>query len=104
MVDAVCRRIAAQVEAGSRLSLPDLLPPIEEELWQADAGDGLSTTVGDAGGRPVSLGFTELAPHWLVGGRSPACRSAFLTTALLGLAARYGPDELSLYLADLGDG
>lgn len=104
LVDVVCRRIAAQVEAGSRLSLADLLPPVGEELWQADAGDGLSTTVGDAGGRPVSLGFTELTPHWLVNGRSPACRATFLTTALLGLAARYGPDELSLYLVDLGAG
>ncbi|GIJ28214.1 cell division protein FtsK [Micromonospora qiuiae] len=104
LVDAVCRRIAAQVEAGSRLSLPDLLPPIGEDLWQADAGDGLSTTIGDAGGRPVSLGFSELAPHWLVSGRSPACRATFLTTAMLGLAARYGPDELSLYLIDLGAG
>ena len=52
----------------------------------------------------MPLGFTELTPHWLVSGRSAAGRSAFLTTALLGLAARYGPDELALYLVDLGDG
>ena len=50
------------------------------------------------------MGFTELTPHWLVSGRSDAGRAAFLTTALLGLTARYGPDELALYLVDLGDG
>ncbi|WP_181445003.1 FtsK/SpoIIIE domain-containing protein [Micromonospora endophytica] len=104
LVDAVCRRLAAQVEAGSRLSLSALLPPLQEELWQARAGEGLTAAIGDAGGRPVSLGFTELTPHWLVNGRSPACRAAFLTMALLNLVARYGPDELALYLVDLGAG
>ncbi|MCZ7419456.1 FtsK/SpoIIIE domain-containing protein [Verrucosispora sp. WMMA2121] len=103
LVDTVCRRIAAQVEAGSRLALSHLLPPTDE-LGQAAGTDGLTTTVGDAGGRPVSLGFTELTPHWLVSGRSRGCRSTFLTTALLGLVARYGPGELSLYLVDLGAG
>ncbi|MER5457831.1 FtsK/SpoIIIE domain-containing protein [Micromonospora sp. NPDC002389] len=104
LVDTVCRRLAAQIEAGTRLSLSGLLPPEGDELWQAEATDGLSTTVGDAGGRPVPLGFTELTPHWLVSGRSRGCRATFLTTALLGLAARYGPEELELYLVDLGAG
>ncbi|MET8306145.1 FtsK/SpoIIIE domain-containing protein [Micromonospora sp. NPDC005173] len=104
VVDAVCRRLAAQVEAGSRLALADLLPATGEQLWGSDPTDGLTTTVGDAGGRQVPLGFTELTPHWLVSGRSGVGRAAFLTTALLGLAARYGPDDLALYLVDLGDG
>ncbi|MEU6074964.1 FtsK/SpoIIIE domain-containing protein [Micromonospora sp. NPDC047074] len=103
LVDAVCRRLAAQVEAGSRLALTDLLPAADEELWSASGVDGLVTTIGDAGGRPVSLGFAELTPHWLVSGRSGAGRSTFLSTALLGLTARYGPDELALYLVDLAD-
>nr|WP_240956470.1 FtsK/SpoIIIE domain-containing protein [Micromonospora sp. HNM0581] len=103
LVEGVCRRIAAQVEAGSRLSLAQLLPSVDE-LWQETGTDGLSSVVGDAGGRAVSLGFTELTPHWLVSGRSRSCRSAFLTTALLGLVARYGPEELTLYLVDLGEG
>ncbi|MDM4721278.1 FtsK/SpoIIIE domain-containing protein [Micromonospora sp. WMMA1363] len=104
LVETVCRRLADQVEAGSRLALADLLPDQCEPLWTASSVDGLSTTVGDASGRPVSLGFTELTPHWLVSGRSGAGRSTFLTTALLGLTARYGPSELVLYLADLGVG
>ncbi|NJP34082.1 FtsK/SpoIIIE domain-containing protein [Micromonospora thermarum] len=104
LVGAVCRRLADQVEAGTRLALADLLPDRDEALWTASSAGGLSTTVGDAGGRPVSLGFTELTPHWLVSGRSGAGRSTFLTTALLGLTARYGPDELVVYLADLGAG
>lgn len=72
LVDAVCRRLAEQVEAGSRLALGALLPPTGERLWESDSADGLTTTVGDAGGRSVPLGFTELTPHWLVSGRSAA--------------------------------
>ncbi|MFG3598508.1 FtsK/SpoIIIE domain-containing protein [Micromonospora chersina] len=102
LVAGVCRRLVRQIEDGSRLALTDLLA--DGELWAEGSVDGLVTTVGDAAGRPVSLGFTELTPHWLVSGRSQAGRSAFLTDALFGLAARYGPDELVLYLADLDDG
>ncbi|GAA4564801.1 FtsK/SpoIIIE domain-containing protein [Micromonospora coerulea] len=102
LVAGVCRRLARQIEDGSRLSLTDLLPP--GELWESSSVEGLSTVVGDAAGRPVSLGFTELTPHWLVSGRSGAGRSAFLTNVLFGLTAGYGPDELVLYLADLGEG
>lgn len=104
LVDAVCRRLAEEIEAGSRLSLADLLPDPTEPLWAAGSTEGISTTVGDAGGRPVTVGFTELTPHWLVSGRSGADRAAFLSNVLLGLSARYGPDELVLHLADLGDG
>ncbi|OKJ44619.1 cell division protein FtsK [Micromonospora sp. TSRI0369] len=102
LVAAVCARLVRQIEDGSRLSLGDLLPA--DGFWTDGSADGLSTTVGDAAGRPVSLGFAELTPHWLVSGRGQAGRSAFLTDALFGLAARYGPDELALYLADLADG
>ncbi|WP_165824273.1 FtsK/SpoIIIE domain-containing protein [Micromonospora globispora] len=102
LVAGVCRRLARQIEDGTRLALTDLLPT--GDLWAADSVDGLATMVGDAAGRPVSLGFTELTPHWLVSGRSGAGRSAFLTNVLFGLTARYGPDELILYLADLADG
>ncbi|MEU2613289.1 FtsK/SpoIIIE domain-containing protein [Micromonospora sp. NPDC007271] len=102
VVTEVCRRLARQIEDGSRLTLTDLLP--DSDRWTSNSADGLATTVGDAAGRPVSLGFTELTPHWLVSGRSQAGRSAFLTNVLFGLAARYGPEELALYLADLGEG
>ncbi|MFU8852743.1 FtsK/SpoIIIE domain-containing protein [Micromonospora sp. SL1-18] len=102
LVTEVCRWLARQIEDGSRLALADLLPA--GELWASDSVNGLATTVGDAAGRPVSLGFTDLTPHWLVSGRSQAGRSSFLTNVLFGLAARYGPGELALYLADLDEG
>lgn len=130
LIEAVCRTLAAQADARSRMGLADLLPahvtgsdthdggsPADDGetaddgnggapslLWTESAADGLTTTVGDADGRPVSLGFTDLTPHWLIGGRPGAGRTAFLTNVLLGLAARYGPAELAIHLVDLGTG
>ena len=48
--------------------------------------------------------FTDLTPHWLVGGRSGAGKTAFLMNVLYGLCTRYDPDELALYLLDFKPG
>ena len=51
-----------------------------------------------------TLQFNDLTPHWMVGGRSGAGKTAFLVNVLYGLATRYGPDELTLYLLDFKEG
>lgn len=101
LVERVCRRLAHLVDAGNRPGLTELLP---DQFWRESSADGLSTCVGDAAGRPVVLGFGDVTPHWLVGGRSGAGKTAFLANVLFGLAARYGPDQLSIQLVDLGPG
>lgn len=73
LVAGVCHRLARQIEDGSRLSLTDLLPA--GELWASSSVDGLSTVVGDAAGRPVSLGFTEAHPA--LAAQRPVRRRAF---------------------------
>ena len=60
--------------------------------------------VGHDGDRPVTLQFNDLTPHWMIGGRSGAGKTAFLINVLYGLATRYGPDELTLYLLDFKEG
>jgi DNA segregation ATPase FtsK/SpoIIIE, S-DNA-T family len=104
LVDAVCRELAAHSAAASHVKLADLLPGPEEELWSGDAAEGLSTIVGHDGDNPVVLNFNDLSPHWMVGGRSGAGKTAFLINVLYGLAARYSPDELGLYLLDFKEG
>jgi DNA segregation ATPase FtsK/SpoIIIE, S-DNA-T family len=104
LVDAVCRELAANSAAASHVKLADLLPGPEEELWSGDAADGLSTIVGHDGDNPLALNFNDLSPHWMVGGRSGAGKTAFLINVLYGLAARYSPGELSLYLLDFKEG
>ncbi|SCE99031.1 FtsK/SpoIIIE family protein [Micromonospora echinospora] len=103
LVEAVCRRLARRVAAGAQLTLATLLPPADAPRWEASSATGLATVVGDADGRAVTLGLTELTPHWLISGRPGSGRADFLTNVLFGLAARYGPDEMLLHLVDLAD-
>ena len=104
LVDAVCRELAAHSAATSRVTLADLLPEAGEELWSGDAAEGLSTVVGHDGETPLVLRFNDLTPHWMVGGRSGAGKTAFLINVLYGLGARYSPAEMALYLLDFKEG
>jgi hypothetical protein len=104
LVDAVCRELAAHSAAASRVTLADLLPEPAEELWGGDAAEGLGTVVGHDGDTSLVLRFNDLTPHWLVGGRSGAGKTAFLINVLYGLGARYGPSEMALYLLDFKEG
>ena len=69
-----------------------------------DAAEGLGTPVGHTDDTPLTLHFNDLTPHWMVGGRSGAGKTAFLINVLYGLGARYSPDELALYLLDFKEG
>ncbi|MEU8229918.1 FtsK/SpoIIIE domain-containing protein [Actinoplanes sp. NPDC048967] len=104
LVDAVCRELAAHSAAASQVTLADLLPDPGEEIWTGDAADGIGTTVGHDGDTPLVLWFNDLTPHWMVGGRSGAGKTAFLINVLYGLGTRYSPDELGLYLLDFKEG
>jgi S-DNA-T family DNA segregation ATPase FtsK/SpoIIIE len=104
LVEAVCRELAAHSSAASELKLAELLPEPGDELWSGDAADGLGTIVGQDGDTTVQLRFNDLTPHWMVGGRSGAGKTAFLINVLYGLGVRYSPDELALYLLDFKTG
>jgi hypothetical protein len=104
LVGAVCRELVAHSAADSGVPFADLLPEAGEQLWSGDAADGLGTVVGHAGDSPLVLRFNDLTPHWLVGGRSGAGKTAFLINVLYGLGARYGPAEMALYLLDFKEG
>ncbi|GAA3931921.1 FtsK/SpoIIIE domain-containing protein [Actinoplanes auranticolor] len=104
LVDAVCRELAAHSAAASQVTLADLLPDPGDEIWTGDAADGIGTTVGHDGDTPLVLRFNDLTPHWMVGGRSGAGKTAFLINVLYGLGTRYSPDELGLYLLDFKEG
>jgi len=100
----VCQELAAESAALAKLRLADLLPDPGEELGSEDAAEGLTTTIGRDGETPLILRFNDLTPHWMVGGRSGAGKTAFLVNVLYGLSARYPPGELTLYLLDFKEG
>ncbi|WP_106320749.1 FtsK/SpoIIIE domain-containing protein [Actinoplanes italicus] len=104
LIDAVCRELAADSEVASRVTLTDLLPEPAEEMWSQDAAAGVETVVGHHGEVPLVLRFNDLTPHWMIGGRSGAGKTAFLINVLYGLGTRYSPDQLALYLLDFKEG
>jgi S-DNA-T family DNA segregation ATPase FtsK/SpoIIIE len=104
VIGEVCREIAARAAAQDRLSLTDVLPDAANGVWTRDAAEELTTTVGLAGESPLVLRFNDLTPHWMIGGRSGAGKTAFLINVLYGVCTSYGPDELALYLLDFKEG
>jgi hypothetical protein len=102
LIDRVCRALATHAAAAARLRLADLMPDGPE--WAEEAASELSTVVGFAADTPLTLRFNDLTPHWMVGGRSGAGKTALLLNVLFGLATRYPPSEMALYLLDFKEG
>ena len=100
-IDAVAARHGDATRRDASLDFADLLPA---RNWTESAGTGLRTVIGRAGREPVTLAFDDATPHWLVGGRTGSGKTVFLLDVLYGLAARYSPDELALYLLDFKEG
>jgi DNA segregation ATPase FtsK/SpoIIIE, S-DNA-T family len=101
VVEALAADLAGRLRREAALSFADLVPPVR---WTESSVDGLRTVVGRAGRTPVKLAFDDATPHWLVGGRTGAGKTVFLLDVLYGLAARYPPGELALYLLDFKEG
>jgi hypothetical protein len=101
LVEELCRRIASQVETEGALTFDDLVPA---ELWTESSVDGLKTTIGRVGRGDAVIALDDKTPHWLVGGRTGSGKTVFLLDVLYGLAARYSPDDLALYLLDFKEG
>jgi hypothetical protein len=79
----------------------DLLP---EVLCQESARDELRTPVGFLDGAPIEVVLGDATPHALVAGPSGSGKTNFLFAMLGGLAARYPPSELEMYLLDFKEG
>ncbi|CAM00011.1 FtsK/SpoIIIE family protein [Saccharopolyspora erythraea NRRL 2338] len=79
----------------------DLVP---EQLWTQRSTSGLHAPVGFSEGEPVWVTLGDASPHTLIGGPSGSGKTNFLYGMLGGMAARYSPDELELYLLDFKEG
>jgi hypothetical protein len=86
---------------GRPRTFADLLPA---ELGRLSSQDELRAPVGFADGVPVEVVLGDATPHALIAGPSGSGKTNFLYAMLGGLAARYSPDELELYLLDFKEG
>ncbi|MFE9958684.1 FtsK/SpoIIIE domain-containing protein [Micromonospora sp. NPDC005299] len=99
-VTGLARRLAEAVRRATAVTFADLLPA---RRWAESSAAGLRTVLGRAR-EPVTVAFDDATPHWLVGGRTGAGKTVFLLDVLYGLAARYSPAELQLFLLDFKEG
>jgi S-DNA-T family DNA segregation ATPase FtsK/SpoIIIE len=101
LIGHVSRAVAGRLRAAGAITFKDLMPA---RRWPGSSVTGLRTVVGRHGRDQVDLAFDDSTPHWLVGGRTGSGKTVFLLDVLYGLAARYSPDELALYLLDFKEG
>jgi hypothetical protein len=101
LIQELCRAIGARTDVDRSLHFDDLIPA---DLWTESSIDALSTVIGRTGRTPTRISLDDATPHWLVGGRTGSGKTVFLLDVLYGLAARYSPDELALYLLDFKEG
>ncbi|RLK53803.1 FtsK/SpoIIIE domain-containing protein [Actinokineospora cianjurensis] len=89
------------VRRGKPRSFHDLLP---RALGRDSSREELRTVIGFDEGDPIELVLGDATPHALVAGPSGSGKTNLLYAMLGGLAARYSPDELELYLLDFKEG
>jgi DNA segregation ATPase FtsK/SpoIIIE, S-DNA-T family len=102
-IAAFCRASAERLREGpppARLS--DLEP---EKLWTESSAHGLVAPIGEGpDGELVEVPLGDDPPHALIGGPSGSGKTNLIYAWLGSLAARYGPEELALYLLDFKEG
>ncbi|TCK20604.1 FtsK/SpoIIIE domain-containing protein [Pseudonocardia endophytica] len=104
-VTAVCDGIVrAHEEWRGRLGAYKDLLPSGKERWGESSENGLVTEIGFADGIPAELRLDDHSPHALVGGPSGSGKTNLLLGWITGLAARYGPREVEMYLLDFKEG
>ncbi|MEU6857698.1 FtsK/SpoIIIE domain-containing protein [Glycomyces sp. NPDC046736] len=95
------RRLADRAKDAATLTFADLIPPAPES---GDPSRGLEVLIGRDAAGEVRLRFDDATPHWLVGGRTGGGKTVFLLDVLYGLASRYAPADLALFLLDFKEG
>ncbi|WP_067507772.1 FtsK/SpoIIIE domain-containing protein [Actinoplanes sp. TFC3] len=102
-IAGLCRATAERLREGpppARFS--DLEP---EKIWALSSAHGLTAPIGDStGGSLVPVRLGDDPPHALIGGPSGSGKTNLIYAWIGSLAARYGPEELALYLLDFKEG
>jgi hypothetical protein len=99
LITRVCAGLTGSAPRPAPVRLGELLPG--DPLWSHDATDGLATMVGRSADAPTVLRLADATAHWLVVGRAGAGKTSLLRATVYGLAGRYRPDQLAIYLLDL---
>ncbi|GAB3188208.1 FtsK/SpoIIIE domain-containing protein [Nesterenkonia suensis] len=86
-------------------TVPDRLEiPLPSKMLTQSAADSLVSVLGRSVSGEEPLDLVEDGPHILLAGTSGSGKSELLKSLILGWAARYSPEELSLVLFDFKGG
>lgn len=76
----------------------------DDRKWQASSKEIIETNIGDVGGKSLSVWFGQKdgnnCAHGMLAATTGAGKSNFYHALILGLATRYSPEELRMYLID----
>lgn len=100
-VTSAVASVVAAAEQSSKVELRSLLPTNE---WTESSIEGLSIDLAQGAGGPLRVTFGDDMPHGLITGSSGSGKSNLLKLLIYGIAARYSPDEVELYLLDMKEG
>lgn len=103
-VEETCRGVAEEAIKGTKPPMLDEILPIpatNEELMQESAKYGLEITVGQTlEGNPYTVTLEGGNSHVLCTGTTGSGKTSTMTTIQLGLAMKYPPSELQMYVLD----
>lgn len=75
-----------------------------DQIWKASSKEIIETNIGDVGGKSLSVWFGKKdgnnCAHGMLAATTGAGKSNFYHALILGLATRYSPEELRMYLID----
>lgn len=76
----------------------------KDQIWKSSSKEIIETNIGDVGGKSLSVWFGKKdgnnCAHGMLAATTGAGKSNFYHALILGLATRYSPEELRMYLID----
>lgn len=87
-----------------KITWKDYIEIPQEQMWQGDTREIIRTSIGDTGGQALDIWFGKHdgnnCAHGMLAATTGAGKSNFYHALILGLAVRYSPEELRMYLID----
>lgn len=105
---AVWRQIVDRIKEFKpkerKITWEEFIEIADDDVWKESSREIIETPVGDANGKTMSIWFGKKegnnCAHGMLAATTGAGKSNFYHALILGLAKRYSPEELRMYLID----
>lgn len=87
-----------------KITWEEFIDVSDDNVWSGSSREIIETPIGDSNGKTLSIWFGKKdgnnCAHGMLAATTGAGKSNFYHTLILGLARRYSPEELRMYLID----